>query len=282
MTARVRSQQALLTEREREIARAYANGDSYHRIAERLFIAPSTVRTHLSAIYRKLGVSSKLQLHKLLDGEQPVSDVRDDPAAVISELALSLEESISRERALGEVLRIISRSNGDIGEVIAAVLGYALELCDAQFGILFECTSRTGFERTYSKGIPQAFDEWLTRQGAFQASPQTGFGRVVASREVVNIADVRAEEIYRRGDPLRDATANLGGARSFAAIPMLTGDRLTGAFAIYRQQVRPFDAKSLEIARMFADQSVIAIEDARLLSEVRARPPVKEKGPSER
>jgi len=146
------------------------------------------------------------------------------------------------------------------------VLGYALELCDAQFGILFEYSSRTGFKLTYSKGIPQPFHDWLKRQGAFQAGAQTGFGRLVATREVVSIADVRAEEIYRRGDPLSDATANLGGARSFAAIPMLAGDRLIGAFAIYRQQVRPFEAKSLEIARTFADQSVIAIENARLLS----------------
>lgn len=271
MTPQGRFQRTLLTEREHEIARAYANGDSYHRIAERLFIAPSTVRTHLTTIYRKLGVSSKLELHKVLNGEPPAGGERDDPAALISELALSLEESISRERALGEVLRIISRSNGEIREVIAAVLGHALELCDAQFGILFEYSPRTGFKLTYSRGIPQAFNDWLTRQGAFQVSPQTGFGRLVASREVVDIADIRAEEIYRRGDPLRDATANLGGARSFTAIPMLTGDRLIGAFAIYRQQVRPFDAKSLEIARMFADQSVIAIENARLLGDARAR-----------
>lgn len=260
MTPQGRSQQTPLSEREREIARAYASGDTYHRIAERLFVAPSTVRTHLATIYRKLGVSSKLQLHKVLEGEQLSGDAQDDPRAIISELALSLEESISRERALGEVLTIISRSNGEISEVIAAVLGHALELCDAQFGILFEYSSRSGFKLTYSRGIPPPFDDWLTRQGAFQANRQTGFGRLVASREVVHIADVRAEEIYRRGDPLRDATANLGGARSFAAVPMLTGDRLTGAFAIYRQQVRPFDAKNLEIACMFADQSVIAIE----------------------
>lgn len=260
-----------LTEREREIARAYANGDTYHRIAERLVIAPSTVRTHLATIYRKLGVSSKLELHKILEGEQPDFESGGDPSMVLSELALSLEESISRERALGELLRIISRSNGQTGEVIAAVLGYALELCDAEFGILFEYEPASGFQARYSKGIPKPFDDWLARRRhGFHVSPQTGLGRVIATREVVNIADVRAEDIYRRGDPLRDATADLGGARSFTAIPMLAGDHLIGAFTIYRQQVRPFDARTLEIARMFADQSVIAIENARLVSEARS------------
>ena len=94
---------------------------------------------------------------------------------------------------------------------------------------------------------------------------------MIANREVVNIADVRGEEIYRQRDPLRKATVELGGARSFTAIPMLAGDRLIGAFTIYRQQVRPFDSKSLELARMFADQSAIAIENARLMSDLRMK-----------
>lgn len=260
-----------LSPREREIAQAYANGDNYHRIAERLFIAPSTVRTHLAAIYRKLGVSSKLDLHKMLERPDPEYQNHTDQAALISELALSLEEAISRERALSEVLRIISRSDGEINDVIAAVLGYALELCDAEFGILMEYKAHSGCRATHFREIPQPFRDWLVGQGEFQVSQQTGLGRMIASRDVVNIADVRAEEIYRRGDPLRDATVELGGARSFTAIPMLAGDRLIGAFTIYRQQVRPFDGKSLELARMFADQSVIAIENARLMSELRAK-----------
>ena len=255
-----------LSPREREIAEAYANGDTYHRIAKRLGISPSTVRTHLATIYRKLGVSSKLELHKVLNGGHPHHAGRDEQAALISELALSLEEAISRERAFHEVLRIIRCSNGELEKVIAAVLGYALELCDAEFGILFDYTPGRGFRSAYTLGIPRAFEDWLEEQGVFQVSANTGLGRVAETRDVVNIADVCGEEIYRRGDPLRSATADLGGARSFTAIPMLAGDRLIGAFTIYRQQVRPFDARSLEISRAFADQSVIAIENARLLA----------------
>jgi len=259
-----------LSPREKEIAEAYANGDTYHQIAERLFIAPSTVRTHLAAIYRKLGVSSKLQLHKVLADGGPAHVPRGEEAAIlISELALSLEEAISRERALGEVLRIISGSNGEIEEVIAAVLGYALELCDAEFGLLIEVDAGAGCRAAYSRGIPPPFQTRFTEQGTFHVSPQTALGRVIATREVVNIADVRSEAIDLGGDPLRYATVELGGARSFAAIPMLAGDRLIGAFTVYRQQVRPFDAKSLALARMFADQSVIAIVNARLIGETR-------------
>ena len=260
-----------LSPRELEIAHAYAGGDNYHRIAERLFIAPSTVRTHLATIYRKLEVSSKLELHRMLEGDGPQQKDGGDQAAIISELALSLEEAISRERALSEVLRIISGSDGKVEEVMAAVLGYALELCDAEFGIVLEYTSDGGFRAAYHKGIPEAFQEWWAERGDYTPSPQTAIGRLAKSHDIVNIVDVRAEAIYRTGDPLRHATADLGGARSFTAIPMLAGKRLIGAFTIYRQQLRPFDDKTTQLARMFADQSAIAIENARLMSELRSK-----------
>lgn len=256
-----------LTPREHEIATAYASGDTYHDIARQLGIAPSTVRTHLTTIYRKLGVSSKLELYGVLNGETQVHPSDDaERAALISELALSLEEAVRRERVLGEVLRIISRSNGQLDEVIASVLGYALELCDAEFGILFEYDTASGYRAKFMRGIPNVFSDWLSEQGSFHVGPQTGLGRVISAHEVINISDVRSETIYRTGDPLRFATADLGGARSFAAIPMLAGDRLIGAFTVYRQTVRPFDDKALDTAQMFADQSVIAIENARLIS----------------
>jgi GAF domain-containing protein/DNA-binding CsgD family transcriptional regulator len=265
-------QDNILTNREREIAIGYAKGETYHQIAKRLVISPATVRTHLTTIYRKLGVSSKIELHGVLIGEKQIKIPDDEErSALISELALSLEEAVSRERALGQVLRIISLSNGQVDKVIASVLDYALELCDADFGILFEHEAKIGYRAAHMRGIPLAFAEWLSSRGAFQVSPQTGLGRIITTREVINIADVRSESIYRTGDPLRYATADLGGARSFTAIPMLAGDRLIGAFTIYRQTVRPFDSKTLEVAQMFADQSVIAIENARLIGRERAR-----------
>lgn len=258
-----------LSPREHEIARAYAAGSTYHQIASQLHIAASTVRTHLATIYRKLEVSSKIELRDLLEGESPQQRSQTEQAAILSELALSLEEAISRERALGAVLQIINRSAGRVDDVISAVLGYALELCDAEFGILFEYHGEAGYRAAHSRGISDAFQRWLAERDVFRVSGGTGLGRVAATCDVVNIVDVRSEAIYRTDDPLRYATADLGGARSFAAIPMIAGDRLIGAFTVYRQRVRPFDAKSLELARIFADQSVIAIENARLMSQAR-------------
>lgn len=260
-----------LSAREMEIARAYASGKTYHRIADLLGIAPSTVRTHLAAIYRKLGISSKLELFKILSGDDLQPSDQTDQAAIISELALNLEESLSREQALGEVLRIISGSEGRINDVIQALLGYALELCDAEFGLLLEYDPQAGFKASYMKGIPQPFQDWWDERGRYKPSPQTAIGRVEANHDIVNIPDVRAEPIYRQNDPLRHATAVLGGARSFTAIPMLAGKRLIGVFTIYRQQLRPFDARTVQFARSFADQSAIAIENARMISALRSK-----------
>lgn len=260
-----------LSPREIEIATAYAAGDTYQDIALRLGIAPSTVRTHLATIYRKLQVSSKIDLRDRLDGTPAAPPVQTDQAAVISELALSLEEALRREAALTEVLRIISRAKGETTAVMDAILGFALQLCEAEYGILMEYQGARRFRASYMRGIPAPFRDWLETQGSFEVSARTGLGRMEAAREIVNIIDVRAEDIYRTDDPLRYATADLGGARSFVAIPMLSGDRLTGAFTIYRQTVRPFGAEATALARTFADQSVIALENARMVSALRAR-----------
>lgn len=267
------SPENLLSPREIEIASAYAQGDTYQAIAARLGIAPSTVRTHLATIYRKLEVSSKLDLHARLGGAQPEADMQTDHAAIISELALNLEEALRREATLAEVLRIISRSKGDIDAVMSAILGFALDLCEAEFGILFDYHGDGHFAASHTRGIPRPFRDWLDTQGSFAASPRTGLGRLAANHAVVNIHDVRAEEIFQTDDPLRHATAILGGARSFVAIPMMSGDRMAGAFTIYRQTVRPFGEQAIALAQIFADQCVIALDNARMFSALRDRAP---------
>lgn len=262
-----------LSPREIEIATAYAQGDTYQAISARLGIAPSTVRTHLATIYRKLEVSSKLDLHARLGGALPTSEMQTDHAAVISELALSLEESLRREQALAEVLRIISRSRGNVDAVMSSILGFALDLCEAEFGILFEHSGQGRYAASHTRGIPEPFRDWLDTQGIFTAGPRTGLGRLAASHAVVNIYDVRVEEIFQTDDPLRYATAMLGGARSFVAIPMMSSDSLVGAFTIYRQSVRPFGAQATTLAQTFADQSVIALDNARMIGALRQEPP---------
>jgi len=262
-------EQSILSPRERQIAQTYASGASYQDIAEALCLAPSTVRTHLATVYRKLQVSSKLELATRLNGHGPEPRSESELSAIISELALSLEEAINREKALSEVLRIIGSCQGDLDVVMPRVLNYTLEMCDAEFGILFDYLGNSRFRAGFALGIPETFQEWLDDNGTFTVSPQTGLGRMIAHRQVVNIIDVKSEAIYRSNDPLRFATADLGGARSFAAIPMLAAESLVGAFCIYRQTVRPFSKDTLRLAGGFADQSVIALENARLISLVR-------------
>jgi len=185
-----------LSPRQIEIANAYARGETYQTIAKRLSSAPSTVRTHLAAIYRKLEVSSKLELHARLEGTPPDRDVRVDHAAVISELALSLEEALRREQASAEVLRIIGRSRGEVGAVMSAILGFELELCEAEFGALFDYHGGRSFVVSHTRGIPEPLREWFEAEDVFDAGPRTGLGRLAASRAIVNIYDVRAEEVF--------------------------------------------------------------------------------------
>lgn len=259
-----------LSQRELQVAQSYAGGATYQVIAESLCIAPSTVRTHLATIYRKLEVSSKLELLGRLNGDVPQLRNQSELNSVISELALSLEEATSREKALSEVLRIIGSAQGDVDVVLPAILTYALELCDAEFGVLFEYRQNNRFYASYSHGISPEFKSWFRDQGEFVPDPATGLGRLDSQREVINILDVKSEDIYGLGDPLCQATAVLGGARSFAAIPMLAADRLVGAFTIYRQTVRPFSDETTRLAQLFAAQSVIALENARIVSTVKA------------
>ena len=267
------SEQVDLSPRELEIAQAYASGATYQNIADTLCIAPSTVRTHLATIYRKLEVSSKQELATHLSGEASQPRDQSEMTAVISELALSLEEAISREKALSEVLRIISAAKGNLDAVMPLILGYALELCDAEYGILFEYGRNRTFHATFTLGIPSDFKTWFDDQGWFTVSPQTGLGRMDAQREVINIFDVKSESIYKTDDPLRYATADLGGARSFVAIPMMAADELVGAFALYRQTVRPFSDDATRFAQMFAAQSVIALENARMIRAMQEATP---------
>lgn len=186
-----------------------------------------------------------------------------------AELLRRLELAQAAEHAMGQVIQIIARSAGDLDLAMAAILDGALSLCEAQLGILYRYDPATGFRAEHMKGVPRAFADFLAEQGSFKVDPGTGLGRIETRHETVNIPDVRGEDVYSRREPLRVATAELGGARSFLAAPMLAGERMVGALTIYRQEVRPFSDKDAHILQRFADQSVVALENARLIHEAR-------------
>ena len=185
------------------------------------------------------------------------------------QIQLERELAYQQIAASGDILELISQTSSDLSSVFEKILQKALDLCHAGIGILFTYDGDK-YTAASMRGTSESFSQWL-KQGPIKAGERTGLGRIANSHQIVHVADIITEDIYRTGDPLRIATADLGGARTFLAVPMLKGDTLVGAFTIYRQEVRVFERTDLELVKTFANQAVIAIENSRLLGELRAK-----------
>ena len=270
------------------LARRLSGGEPFVQIADiaaeecaadnpidRAAVGLGGVRTLLAVPLRKDGVL----LGYITANRQEVCPFTDKQIALLENFAaqaviamenarliIETREALEQQTATAEVLQVINSSPGDLAPVFDAMLEKAMRLCEASFGLL----SRINGDHSAAiavHGVPPALAEQMRQPR--QIRPGNAHYRIVQGEDIVQVEDITADDVYRSGEPGRLALADVGGARTALWVALRKDNAALGAFVAYRQEVRPFSDKQIALLQNFAAQAVIAMENARLITETR-------------
>jgi len=246
---------------------------NHHR---RGLVAPTGARSSIWVALRKedtlLGVFTAYRTEVRPFTDKQIALLQNFAAQAViamenARLITETREALEQQTATAEVLQVINSSPGDLAPVWHAMLEKATRLCDAPCAILWLYEAKS-FRPAAMFGVPQAFAEYLHQP--LTEPPLWSLGAINRGEPFVHNLDLSATETYRRGDySLNRAVVDLGGARTGLLVPLSRDGMLIGAIRIYRQEVRPFSDKQIALLQNFAVQAVIAIENARLITETR-------------